>query len=324
MKEGGRSTVLFMGTPSFSVPFLDVLLKSGRVVAGVVTQPDRPKGRGQKIIPSSVKEFAFAHNIQVFQPIKLSDPSFIETVKKIAPLYIVVVAYGRIVPSAILRIPERGCINVHASLLPEYRGASPIQWAIIHGRKYTGVTTILMDEGLDTGDILLQERVEIDRSDTAGGLGTRLSEIGVKLLVRTLDGLDRGEIVPKPQAQEKASYSPLLKKEDGLIGWGATSEDIYNKIRGFNPWPGAYTFYKGDRWNIWKAELVEMPLTLHTPGEIADVQPTGIMVAAVERGLKITEVQLEGKKRMGVAEFLRGHRVEKGIILGQEGILGSI
>ncbi len=307
--------VLFMGTPSFSVPFLDALLKSGRRVAGVITQPDKPTGRGQRLMLPPVKEFAVEHHLPVFQPKRLSDPAVIEQIKKIHPEYIVVVAYGKIVPAEILRIPEKGCINVHASLLPEYRGASPIQWAIIEGRTYTGVTTMVMAETLDTGDILLQERLSIERDDTAGGLGIKLSEIGVRLLVRTLDGLDRGEIVPMPQDHAKATYAPLLRKEDGLIDWGAGSEEIFNRLRGFDPWPGAYTFYKGDRWGVWRGEVLETRDLSHSTGEIIRVQPEGIVVATGDGALKMTEIQAEGKRRMSVADYLRGHKVEEGAIL---------
>ena len=307
--------VVFMGTPSFSVPFLDTLLKSGRRVAGVLTQPDKPRGRGQRLTVPPVKEFAIEHNLPVFQPRRLSDPAVIEQIKKIHPEYIVVVAYGKIVPVEILRIPEKGCINVHASLLPEYRGASPIQWAIVEGRTYTGVTTMVMAETLDTGDILLQERLSIEREDTAGGLGIKLSEIGVRLLARTLDGLERGEIVPRPQDHAKATYAPLLKKEDGLIDWGAASGDIVNKIRGFDPWPGAYTFYKGGRWGVWRAEVLERRDLSHSTGEIIRVQPDGIVVATGDGVLKVTEIQAEGKKKMPDAEYLRGHKVEGGIIV---------
>ncbi|MBI5407269.1 MAG: methionyl-tRNA formyltransferase [Nitrospirae bacterium] len=310
------SAVVFMGTPSFSVPFLNALLKSGRRVAGVLTQPDKPRGRGQRLTIPPVKEFAIEHKLSIFQPGRLSDPSVIEQIKRIHPEYIVVVAYGKIVPAEILRIPEKGCINVHASLLPEYRGASPIQWAIIEGRTYTGVTTMVMAETLDTGDILLQEGIGINRSDTAGGLSIRLSEIGVALLVRTLDGLDRGELIPRPQDHAKATYAPLLKKEDGLIDWGAGSEEIFNKIRGFDPWPGAYTFYKGGRWGVWRAEVHEKRGSTHSPGEIIRAQPDGIVVATGDGALKITEIQAEGKRRMPVAEYLRGHKVERGVILG--------
>ncbi len=317
MMAAMRSPLVFMGTPSFSVPFLDAILKSGRSVACAVTQPDKAKGRGRRLTPAPVKEFALEHGIPVLQPVKLQDPSFVESIGKIRPQYIVVVAYGKIIPPVILRIPEKGCINVHASLLPEYRGASPIQWAIINGRPYSGVTTMMMDEALDTGDVLLQEKIVIDRSDTAGSLSIKLSDTGVKLLMRTLDGLDRGEIVPQPQDHTKASYAPLLKKEDGLIEWMDSSENICNKIRGFTPWPGTYTWYKGDRWGIWKAEVIERDTSSDTPGEIVEIRPDGIVVATGGGVLKVEEIQMEGKRRMGVHEYLRGHRVESGIILGQ-------
>ena len=315
MTVGTVPAVVFMGTPSFSVPFLDALLKSGRRVAGVLTQPDKPRGRGQRLTVPPVKESAIGHNLPVFQPKRLSDPAVIEQIKRIHPEYIVVVAYGKIVPAEILRIPEKGCINVHASLLPEYRGASPVQWAIVEGRTYTGVTTMVMAETLDTGDILLQERLSIERDDTAGSLGIKLSEIGVRLLVRTLDGLDRGEIIPMPQDHAKATYAPLLRKEDGLIDWGAGSEEIFNRIRGFDPWPGAYTFYKGDRWGVWRGEVLETRDLSHSTGEIIRVQPEGIVVATGDGALKVTEIQAEGKRRMSVADYLRGHKVEKGVIL---------
>ena len=311
------SSVVFMGTPSFSVPFLDAILKSKRMVSGVVTQPDKPTGRGRKIIPSPVKEYALKHNITIFQPSKLSDQSFVESIKEIRPQYIVVVAYGRIIPAEVLGIPAKGCINVHASLLPEYRGASPIQWAIINGRPYTGVTTMMMDKAIDTGDMLLQEKIDIDRSDTAGSLGIKLSDIGVRLLIRTLDGLDRGEIVPQPQDHSKASYAPLIKKEDGLIDWFDSSENIYNKIRGFDPWPGTYTWYKGYKWGIWKADVINKVVISYTPGEIIEIQSEGIIVTTGDSALKITEIQAAGKKRMTVAEYLRGHKVESGIMLGK-------
>lgn len=308
-------TVVFMGTPSFSVPFLDAILNSGRIVAGVVTRQDKPKGRGQRLTPPPVKEFAVRHNLFVLQPSRLLESSFIESIEKIDPDYIVVVAYGRIIPPQILRVPKKGCLNVHASLLPEYRGASPIQWALIHGRSYTGVTTMMMNEELDAGDILLQDRIAIERSDTAGSLSVKLSEIGVNLLMGTLDGLDREEIVPQPQDHARASYAPLIRKEDGLIDWRDSSENIYNKIRGFDPWPGAYTYYKGIRWGIWRGEVLEKDCSSHSPGEIIEIQPDGIAVATGEGALKITEIQMEGKRRMDIAEFLRGHRVETGLIL---------
>lgn len=311
--------VVFMGTPSFSVPFLDAIIKSRREVALVITQPDKPKGRGQKLMPPPVKEFAMSLNIPVLQPEKLSEASVAEAIRGLNPEFIVVVAYGKIIPSQILKIPVKGCINVHASILPEYRGASPIQWAVINGRTHSGVTTMLMDETLDTGDILLQETVEIDRTDTAGSLGVTLSETGPRLLIKTLDGLERGGIIPIPQSHDKASYASLIKKEDGIINWKESSEHIYNKIRGFDPWPGVYTFYKGKRWGIWKADVKDDTIPAAKPGEVIDVIPDGIVVAAGKGAVNIKEIQPEGKRRMRVDEYLRGHKVEKGILLGDEG-----
>ena len=308
------SNVIFMGTPSLSVPFLDSILKSGRNAGCVVTQSDKPKGRGQKLTPSPVKEFAVLHGIPVLQPDRLSDPAFADSIKAIEPDYIVVVAYGKIIPLEILQIPKKCPVNVHASLLPEYRGASPIQRAIMDGRRFTGVTTMLMSPELDAGDILLQERIEIDRSDTAGSLGIKISETGVDLLIRTLDELDRGEIVPAPQQHDKATYAPLLRKEDCLIDWQDSTENIYNRIRAFDPWPGAFTFYEGKRWGIWKAEIVEKRFQSSVPGELVEVEPAGIIVSTGDGGLKITEMQAEGKRRMGVREYLRGQKAEKGVI----------
>lgn len=307
---------MFMGTPSFSVPFLDALLKSGRDVALVITQPDKPKGRGQKLMPPPVKEFALSHSIPVSQPDKLSEVSVIKSIRDINPAFIVVVAYGKIIPALILTIPEYGCINVHASLLPEFRGASPVQWAIIKGCTVTGVTTMLMDETLDTGDMLLQEKVRIDRTDTAGSLFNKLSGIGPDLLMKTLAGLERGDIPRVPQNHENASYAPLIKKGDGIINWKESSEDIYNKIRGFDPWPGVYTFYKGKRWGIWRAEVKDTTIPTVKPGEVTDVNPDGIIVTAGKGAVNITEIQPEGKRRMKIGEYLRGHKVEKGIVLG--------
>lgn len=310
--------VVFMGTPLFSVPFLDAIIKSKREIALVITQPDKPKGRGQKLMPPPVKEFAMSRNIPVLQPEKLSEASVAETIRGLNPEFIVVVAYGKIIPSQILKIPVKGCINVHASILPEFRGASPIQWAVINGRTLSGVTTMLMDETLDTGDILLQETVEIDRTDTAGSLGVKLSEIGPGLLIKTLGRLEMGAIIPIPQDHEKASYAPLIKKEDGIINWKESSEHIYNKIRGFDPWPGVYTFYKGKRWGIWKAEVKDTTIPTAKPGEVTDINPDGIVVAAGKGAVNITEIQPEGKRRMRVDEYLRGHKLEKGIVLGDE------
>lgn len=304
-----------MGTPSISVPFLKSILNSGRDVVCVVTQTDKPKGRGHKLTPSPVKEFALLHGIPVLQPKKLSDPSFSDAIRAAEPDYLVVVAYGRIIPLEILQMPKKYPVNVHASLLPEYRGASPIQHAIMDGRRYTGVTTMLMSPELDTGDILLQERIEIARDDTAGSLGVKMAMTGSDLLQRTLDGLDRGEIVSVPQDHKSATYVPIIRKEDGLIEWSDSAENIYNRIRAFDPWPGAFTFYSGKKWGIWKAEIVGSSMPSSEPGEIMDAGPDGIVVKTGNAALKITEMQAEGKKRMTAREYLRGNTVSTGIML---------
>ena len=304
-----------MGTPSISVPFLESILNSGRDVVCVVTQTDKAKGRGHKLTPSPVKEFALSHGIPVLQPKKLSEPSFSEAIRAAEPDYIVVVAYGRIIPAEILQIPKKYPVNVHASLLPEYRGASPIQHAIMDGKRYTGVTTMLMSPELDAGDILLQERIEIEGHDTAGSLGIKMAITGADLLLRTLDGVDRGEIVPVPQSHENASYAPLIRKEDGRIEWQARAENICNRIRAFDPWPGAFTFYNNKKWGIWKAEVMEESFRSSAPGEIVEAGPDGIVVKTGDMALKITEIQAEGKRRMAVTEYVRGHKVEKGVIL---------
>ncbi len=304
-----------MGTPSISVPFLESIINSGRMVACVVTQTDKPKGRGHKLTQSPVKEFALKHGIPVLQPGKLSEPSFYDAIKAAEPDYLIVVAYGKIIPSEILKIPKKFPVNVHASLLPEYRGASPMQRAIMDGRRYTGVTTMLMNPELDAGDILLQERIEIERDDTAGSLGIKMARTGSELLIRTLDGLDSGETVPVPQKHEIATYAPIIRKEDGRIEWHNSAETIYNRIRAFNPWPGAYTFYNGKRWGIWKAEILSNVIQSSAPGEILKAGPDGILVKTGDTVIKITEIQAEGKKRMMAGEFIRGQTVSTGIIL---------
>lgn len=304
-----------MGTPAFSVPFLDALIKSGRPISCVITQPDKPKGRGLKTFPPPVKELALKHSLKVLQPATIRNPSLVETIKKLDPEYIVVVAYGRIIPPEILHLPEKGCVNVHPSLLPEYRGPSPIQQAILDGRTKTGVTTMLLTEEMDAGDILLQEEVGIEKTDTAGTLSEKLIKVGTDLLIRTLKGLDKGEIKPGPQDNEKATYTHLIKKEEGLIRWDESIEKIYNKIRAFDPWPGAFTYYRGKRWIIWKIEIIEQRPVPATPGEIIEITPDGILVATGDGYVKIFELQEEGKKRMKVCTYLRGHKVETGILL---------
>jgi methionyl-tRNA formyltransferase len=307
--------VVFMGTPGFALPSLEALVKSERKVVAVVTQPDRPKGRGQKLAPPPVKTVAEHSGIPVHQPENLRDRAVIDLLTSLQPDYIIVVAYGKILPPDVLQIPKKGCINLHASLLPKYRGASPVQWAIMNGEKITGLTTMRMDAGMDTGDILLQTKVRIDPDDTAGVLSDRLAWVGSGLLIKTLDELDQGSLVPTPQAEAEATTIPPLKKEDGLISWIEPAEKIHNRIRAMDPRPGAYTYYKGMKWGVWKSEWVEKPYAGRQPGEIVDVKNDYFVVATGHGGIRIREIQPEGKRRMTVTEYLRGNQVEKGVVL---------
>ncbi|MBI5286129.1 MAG: methionyl-tRNA formyltransferase [Deltaproteobacteria bacterium] len=308
------SRIVFFGTPSFAVPSLDAIIKAGEDVVAVVTQPDRPKGRGRILTPSPVKELAMQHKIPILQPERIRDGVFVKRLKELATDFIVVVAYGNILPKMILDIPPFGCVNLHASLLPRYRGAAPVNWAIINGERETGVTTMLMDEGMDTGPILLSERLLIANDDTAETLGNRLAKSGAGLLLKTLVGLRHATIKPIPQDHTQATYAPMLKKEGGHIDWCKGAEEIRNLVRGLIPWPGAYTSWKEMRWNIYGGEVVRSE-TKARPGTILRTSPEGIEVATGKGIFLITELQLEGKKRMKVSEFLRGYRVEAGQVL---------
>ncbi len=308
--------VVFMGTPEFAVPCLKGLIEAGEDVVAVATQPDKPKGRGKHLAPPPVKELSLRYNIPLLQPERIKDEVFINTIKKFSPDVIVVVAYGKILPETILNIPPKGCINVHASLLPKYRGAAPINMAIMNGEKETGVTTMLMDEGMDTGDMLLAERVEIKDDDTAASLHDRLKEVGAGLLLKTINGIESGTIKRIPQDDSQASYAPMLKKEDGRIDWTIGAEGIRNLIRGLNPWPGAYTRWEGMQIKIFKTERVkgQGSRVKEEPGTIINVSPDGICVAAGRDALLITELQPENRNRMSVSEFIKGYRIVKGQI----------
>jgi methionyl-tRNA formyltransferase len=302
--------LIFFGTPEFSVPSLKALIEAGEEVSLVVTQSEKFR-RDKTPIPIPVKEIAQKYNIPVLQPERIRDPEFIEKLKGIRPEFIIVVAYGRILPPEILRIPERYCINVHASLLPRYRGAAPIQWAIINGESITGVTTMVMDEGLDTGEILLQKEIEIKEDDDAISLSKKLSEAGSRLLLETLSGIRNSRIRPVKQEGEP-SYAPPLKKEDGLINWHKTAREIRNLIRGTIPWPCAYTFLNGERLIITKASVVEGS---GEPGIIEKAEKKFI-VGTGKGLLEILEVKPEGKRAMDGPSFLRGRRLKKGDRLG--------
>lgn len=305
-----------MGTPDFASASLEALLRSDDSVVGVVTQPDRPKGRGQVLSPSPVKLLAQRAQLPLLQPVKMKDPALLETLAEWKPDIIAVAAFGRILPSAILSLPPRGCINVHASLLPKYRGAGPIQWAIINGETETGITTMLMDEGMDTGAILLQEAITITPIDTADTLSPRLAELGGKLLVKTLVRLKAGTLVPQPQDASLATLAPLLNKEDGVIDWALPALVLANRIRGLSPWPGAYTARAGgDRWTIWRA--LALPDTVSKPpGMIVAVSTKAIHIATGKGVLAVAELQPANSRRMAVSQYLAGHSVIVGEQLG--------
>ena len=304
-----------MGTPDFAVPSLEALLSSGDQVVGVVCQPDRPKGRGHQVVAPPVKLVAERAGIPVLQPLKIRTPEFLQALSSWQPDVIAVAAYGRILHTPILQLPPMGCVNVHGSLLPKYRGAAPVQWAVINGETETGITTMRMDEGMDTGAMFLQARLEILPEDTAGTLAPRLAELGGRLLIETLARLKAGTLVPIKQDDQQATMAPLLKKEDGLMDWTMSAMTLTNRVRGLSPWPGAYTFLGAERWNIWKA-VPQATVTTDTPGTIVAVNKQSIVVATGDGLLEIREIQTANSKRMAVAQFLAGHRVTVGQQLG--------
>jgi methionyl-tRNA formyltransferase len=309
--------IVFMGTPDFAVPSLEALLKSKDDIVGVVTQPDRPKGRGQVLTPSPIKQVALREHIPVLQPTKMKDPEFLAALASWKPDLIAVAAFGRILPPVILSLPPKGCINVHGSLLPKYRGAGPIQWAIINGERETGITTMLMDEGMDTGAVLMKEKIAITPDDTAGSLSPRLAELGGRLLVETLTRLKAGTLTPQVQDHDQATMAPLLKKEDGVIDWTLSATAIANRIRGLTPWPGAYTFLGADRWMLYRAVALSEP-SAEPPGRITAVTKDAIHVATGEGVLAVKELQPANSRRMTVAQYLAGHPIQAGVQLGQQ------
>lgn len=300
--------IVFCGTPQFAVPALRALIENGFNVRLVVSQPDRPAGRGLTTVPTPVKQFAVNHGIPVTQPEKIkNNEEFRAQLEAIHPDVIVVVAYGRIIPQWMLELPPLGNINVHASLLPKYRGAAPIQWAIANGETITGVTTMRLDSGLDTGDILLKCEVPISASDTAATLAPKLSEAGGPLLLETLRGLQAGTLHPVPQDHSAATLAPILKKQDAHIDWNRTAAEISNRLRGFTPWPGAFTRFRGKNLNIWKVQLAS-DLSSLAPGQV-HVQGEHLYVGCGQAtALEILELQPEGKKHMAVRDFVNGYR----------------
>ena len=305
--------IVFFGTPSFALPTLQILFKGPDEVIAVVTQPDREKGRGRKILFSPVKELALQHGLTPLQPEKAKEEVFQEALRGFQPDLIVVVAYGQILPKSTLKIPKYGAINVHASLLPKYRGAAPIAWAILNGEKVTGVTTMVMDEGMDTGDILLQAEIPIGDEETCESLHDRLASSGAQLLRETLEKMKSGNIRPVSQDHSKATYAPPLKKEDGHIDWKKDAKEIDRQVRGFNPWPGAFIKWGDQFLKIYKGEIKEGTPTGKT-GTVVWVGSDFIEVKTGKDSFRIKEVQLEGRKRMTIRDFLSGHPLSIGTV----------
>jgi methionyl-tRNA formyltransferase len=306
--------IIFMGTPPFAVPALTALHENGYDVPMVVTQPDRPRGRGRKVTPPAVKTLAQTLGYPVIQPASIKTADFSSLISELKPDFSVVVAFGKILPENVLALPRLGTINVHASLLPKYRGPAPIQWAVINCEKKTGVCTQLMEKELDTGDLLLSVRETIKPSDTAGDLHDRLAVIGATVLIDTLTGLADKTIQPVCQDHSLATYAPMLTKDDGLINWNKPAESLECFIRGVTPWPGAHTFYEGKRLKIFKSQLVETEISA-LPGTILEGFPDELRVATAKGALAIKEIQGASGKRLSVSDFLRGHPIQPGEIL---------
>lgn len=305
--------IVFMGTPAFACPTLQMLLDRGEDVVAVVTQPDRPKGRGQQEQQPPVKELARRHDIPVLQPLKVRAAEAVAQIRDLAPDLIVVVAFGQILPQALLEIPPQGCINVHASLLPRYRGAAPINWCLINGETETGITTMLMDVGLDTGDMLVKRAIPIAADETAVTLHDRLALLGAETMAETLDQLAAGKLVPEKQDDSRSCYAPLLKKELGEIRWDRGPEAIRNLVRGVTPWPGAYTRLDGKLLKLFGARTAA---GAGHPGCVLRADKEGLEVACAGGSVAFTDLQLEGKRRMNAAEFFAGYRVAAGTVLG--------
>ena len=308
--------IVYMGTPDFAVPPLAALAGNGYEVVAVVTQPDKPKGRGKTLLPPPVKEEAMKHDIPVYQPLKVREPEFVETLSKLEPDMIVVAAFGQIIPKTILDMPKYGCLNIHASLLPKYRGAAPIQQAVIDGEKESGVTLMKMGEGLDTGDMIAQAVVPLAEDETGGSLFDKLSEAGAALLVETIPSIVDGTAVYTKQPEESPTpYAAMISKKMGLMDFSKSAEELERLVRGLNPWPSAYTFLNGKTLKVWKCAVANTKGEETVPGTIIGVDKSGIHVACGKDALILKEVQLEGKKRMETDAFLRGYQVTEGTML---------
>lgn len=308
--------IVFMGTPDFAVGALEALVKAGHEVVAAVTQPDKPKGRGGRMQLPPVKVWAIEHHIPVFQPAKIKTPEAVEVLKGYQAELFVVAAFGQILSREILEMPKYGCINIHASLLPKYRGAAPIQWAILEGEKETGVTLMQMNEGLDTGDMLAKCKVSIEEGETGETLFDKLTQAGARLLIDTLPAIEAGTILPEPQDDSKSSYAPMIKKEMGLLDWTQPAQKLERMVRGLKSWPSAYTYLNGKSMKIWEAKAEEAESSLPA-GTVTQVTKEEIKVQTGEGWLILKSIQLEGKKRMEVKAFLLGYPLEKGMKFGR-------
>ena len=305
--------IIFMGTPDFAAASLEALIASRHEIQAVVTQPDKPKGRKGELTPSPVKVVAEGKGIKVYQPLKVRDEEFVETLRAYNPDVIVVVAFGQIIPLSILKMPKFGCVNIHGSLLPKYRGAAPIQWAVLDGEKETGITTILMDEGIDTGDILLKKTIKIDTDETSGSLFDKLMALGAETILETLDELEKGSLTPIKQGESPTAYAKMLTKAMGLIDFTKPAKELDCFVRGMDPWPSAYTLLSGKTLKLWKVRAVEGS---GKAGSVIDIGKESFTIACGEGAIEVLEVQLEGKKRMSAGDFLKGITLNIGQELG--------
>lgn len=305
--------IIFMGTPDFAAASLEALIDSRHEIQAVVTQPDKPKGRKGELTPSPVKVIAKREGIKVYQPLKVRDEEFVDTLRAYNPDVMVVVAFGQIIPLSILKMPKYGCVNIHGSLLPKYRGAAPIQWAVLDGEKETGITTILMDEGIDTGDILLKKTIKIDTDETSGSLFDKLMALGAETILETLDELEKGSITPTKQGESPTAYAKMLTKAMGLIDFTRSAKELDCFVRGMDPWPSAYTLLAGKTLKLWKVRAVEKS---GKAGSVIEIGKESFTIACGEGAIEVLEVQLEGKKRMSAGDFLKGSTLNKGQELG--------
>ena len=309
--------IIFMGTPDFAVGTLEALVQAGHEVVLAVTQPDKPQGRKQVLVAPPVKEKALELGIPVFQPKRVREPDSLRVLKDYEPELIVVAAFGQLLPKELLEMPKYGCINVHASLLPKYRGAAPIQWSILNGDEVTGVTIMRMDVGLDTGDMIAKTEIKIAPEDTGGTLFDRLAEAGARLCVETIPSIVDGTAVYTPQDESVATKVGMIKKQDGLIDFSRSARAIECQVRGLNPWPSAYTYYNGKSVKLWDCDVVETAKTVEASGTIVNVTKDYFDVATGDGVLRINELQLEGKKRMDTKSFLLGNQWKQGMVLGE-------